>query len=390
MDLYERNIRYYPLYRLLFGLIIIGPVLTPYLRSKGLVYTEIMLLQSISAVSLVVCEMPTGIIADRVSRRLSLLLSSLCIAVGLTAYILSTSFPAIALAEMLFAAGLTFKSGADSAFLYESLARLGREGEYARIEGRAISWIFVGQSVGTFGCSLLYEIDADLPFWISVGTALLSASVTLRFTEPHRDKGERRYATHILHSFGIALRTPALRWTLAIAAVMGFSTRAGFWLYEPYFVHVEIPILWYGPIFGAFNIVAALTARYLAHRWQDARTALPAMALLLAFTFLLPALLVSAWSIIIISLQQMVRAAYKPTLGAWVNGQVEDDVRATVHSIVGVVAALSFALLSPLVGISLDTRGTIPTYVWMGIGVSIGSIVLFIWRWLAAISVSRV
>ncbi len=161
---------------------------------------------------------------------------------------------------------------------------------------------------------------------------------------------------------------------------MGFSTRAGFWLYEPYFVHVEIPILWYGPIFGAFNIVAALTARYLAHRWQDARTALPAMALLL----------VSAWSIIIISLQQMVRAAYKPTLGAWVNGQVEDDVRATVHSIVGVVAALSFALLSPLVGISLDTRGTIPTYVWMGIGVSIGSIVLFIWRWLAAISVSRV
>mgnify|MGYP004032174119 FL=1 len=65
-------------------------------------------------------------------------------------------------------------------------------------------------------------------------------------------------------------------------------------------------------------------------------------------------------------------------------------MRATVHSIVGVVAALSFALLSPLVGISLDTRGTIPTYVWMGIGVSIGSIVLFIWRWLAAISVSRV
>ena len=71
MNALERNIRYYPVHRLFLGLLIIGPVLTPYLRSKGFVYTEIMLLQSISAVSLVVFEMPTGIVADRVSRRLS-------------------------------------------------------------------------------------------------------------------------------------------------------------------------------------------------------------------------------------------------------------------------------------------------------------------------------
>ena len=156
MDGYERNIRYYPLHRLLLGLIIIGPVLTPHLRSKGLDYTQIMVLQSISAVSLVLFEMPTGIIADRVSRRLSLFLSGATLALGLTVYILGQSFTVLAVAEVLFAIGMTFRSGANSAFLYESLARLGREQEYTRIEGRATSWIFIGA-----GCRYL-RVQPDL------------------------------------------------------------------------------------------------------------------------------------------------------------------------------------------------------------------------------------
>ncbi|MBT5057263.1 MAG: MFS transporter [Gemmatimonadetes bacterium] len=367
------------MHRLFLGLLIIGPVLTPYLRSKGFVYTEIMLLQSISAVSLVVFEMPTGIVADRVSRRLSLFLSGACIAAGLVVYILAARFATLAVGEVMISIGLTFRSGADAAFLHESLARLGREQEYRQIEGRAISWIFIGQSIGTFACSALYEWDKDLPFWLSVGAASLAAAVVLLFTEPQRDKADRPYISHVLHSFGVALGSPALRWTLVLVAIMGFTTRVGFWLYEPYFVAVEIPILWYGPIFGVFNIIAALSARFLAHRWGNAPLAMLFMLLLCGLTFLLPALFVSAWSITIISLQQIVRAAYKPTLGAWVNGHVTDDVRATMHSIFGSVAALAFSVVSPLIGLRLDGAGAIPTYALMGMGVCAAAVLLGLW-----------
>lgn len=380
MEDYRRNIRLYPLYRLCFGLLIIGPVLTPYLRAKGLVYTQIMLLQSISAVALVLFEVPTGIVADRVSRRLSLLLSSLCVGAGLVVYIVSSTFLTLAVGEVLVALGLTFRSGADAAFLHESLDRLGRAREYTRIEGQAVSWIFVGQSLGTFVCSLLYEMDPDLPFWVSVAATGAAAMVTLRFHEPRRHKAQRTYSAHVLHSFGVALRSGPLRWTLALAAVMGVAARAGFWLYEPYFARVDIPIIWYGPVFGVFNLIAALAARLLTHRLPDARISLPFMTLVLAFTFLLPALVVSAWSILIISLQQLVRAAYKPTVSAWVNRQVGDDVRATLHSIVGIVAALSFAGVSPFIGIALDAHGAVWVYMIMGNAVGICAMVLLAWR----------
>jgi MFS family permease len=161
---YERNIQNYTLYRFFYGMLIIGPVITPYFRWKGLSYTEIMWLQSIAALSVVIFEVPTGVVADKISRRLSLLCAGLCLGIALTIYIHTQSFYAFAFAEALFGLGLTFGSGADSALLYESLHRLGREDEYARIDGRAASFIFAGQAVGVVISSLLYTLNPNLPF----------------------------------------------------------------------------------------------------------------------------------------------------------------------------------------------------------------------------------
>lgn len=102
LELHRRNIRLYPLYSFFLGMLIIGPVLTPYLLLKGLDYVQIMVLQSISAATVVFFEVPTGMIADRVGRRLLLVLAG-----GLAVYILGNTFFWLALAEFVFALGLT-------------------------------------------------------------------------------------------------------------------------------------------------------------------------------------------------------------------------------------------------------------------------------------------
>ncbi|HQN29455.1 MAG TPA: MFS transporter, partial [Mesotoga sp.] len=73
----ERNVRVYNRFRFSQNMLIIGPVLVPYMIFKGLSYSEIMLLQSISAISVVLFEVPTGSLADRISRKFSLVISSL-------------------------------------------------------------------------------------------------------------------------------------------------------------------------------------------------------------------------------------------------------------------------------------------------------------------------
>jgi len=184
---YLNNIRYYPVYRFVLGMLIIG--LTPYLRMKGLSYSQVMLLQSVSAAMVVLFEMPTGMVADKVSRKRSLFLSAVCIGVAFSLYILFGDFRVFVCAEMIFGIGLTFRSGADAALLYESLDRLGRKNEYAQIEGRANTFIFIGQGIGAVVSSLLYTYNADIPFWISVGNCLVAAGVALLFVETEREKG---------------------------------------------------------------------------------------------------------------------------------------------------------------------------------------------------------
>lgn len=57
MDI-TRNIKTYYIYSIFAELIILGPIIVLFLTAKGLSFTEIMLLQSIAAISVVVFEVP--------------------------------------------------------------------------------------------------------------------------------------------------------------------------------------------------------------------------------------------------------------------------------------------------------------------------------------------
>ena len=376
---YADNIRYYPWFKFCLGMMIFGPVLTPYLLAKGLSYSQIMLLQSISAVSTTLFEVPTGVVADKVSRKLSLCLPGLCLGVAIMIYIYFDEFYMLALGEVVVGLGITFRSGADSAFLHESLDRLGRKGEFAAVEGRANSLIFAGQGVGTLFSSLLYTLHPDIPFWFSVGGVLSGSVVALLFTETEREGGGQRYGAHLLGGLQLTIKNSTILWIVFLAALLGFVYRTAFWLYEPYFSLVDIEVVWFGVIFSVYNLIAALAARYLPRYAGDHRKVLLGLGLLMACTYLLPALFVSRWSLMAIGLQQIFRGLYRPTLNAYINNQVEDRYRATVPSIVGLAVSLSYALLSPLVGWGLDHRGVEPTYGCMGVVALAGIGALAFW-----------
>ncbi len=376
----SRNIRLYPWFRLFSSLMIIGPILVPFMIFKGLNYSQIMLLQSISAVSVFVFEVPTGSIADKISRKFSLVISSVLCAFGLLLYILFSSFWVFAVAEILFGMGMTFSSGADSALLYESLIRLDRKKEYQHHEGHAQFMIFAGQGIGSVASGFLYKFNHFIPFWMSIGFIGISGVSALGFKETEREKSEHNYLVHVLKSIGISVKTPRILWTVLFAALMGFSHRISFWLYQPYFKRVEIDVMWFGVIFFFFNLVAAFTSKVLVKRYYDTRPrkVLIGLGLLLGASFILPAIFITPFALIALASQQIVRGLYQPTLRFYINHQIKDQYRATVISLVSLASSLSFALLSPIVGVSLDNWGTIQTYWCVGVVTmaGIGSLML--------------
>ena len=174
---YSKNIKTYYLYSTFAELLILGPILVLFLVAKGLSFTEIMVLQSISTIAVVLFEVPTGAVADKIGRKESLLLGSLLWAVSLGNYVVGNSFPMFMLAEVIFSLGATFKSGADNALIYDSLKVMGREKEFQGIEGKARSFALYAQGIAFPLMGILKDNENIFTAHIVLGIAMIILTV---------------------------------------------------------------------------------------------------------------------------------------------------------------------------------------------------------------------
>ena len=123
--------------RLLFWMHFFGPVLVPFFTQWGGVsLSQVFYLNAWFFFCNFLFEVPTGALADRLGRKVSLAIGSL---LGFGAAFLYTSRPLMAVflaAEAVFALAFTFHSGADEALAYDSLKAAGQEKNSKKILSR--------------------------------------------------------------------------------------------------------------------------------------------------------------------------------------------------------------------------------------------------------------
>lgn len=98
------------------GRMFVGATSVSYLLHSGLSLSNVALLKSIQAIVLILAELPTGIFADAMGRRLSLILSSCLSVFGFCLFFFGSSLASFIAAESLTAMSLCFWSGAYEAF----------------------------------------------------------------------------------------------------------------------------------------------------------------------------------------------------------------------------------------------------------------------------------
>nr|WP_068920935.1 MFS transporter [Planobispora rosea] len=124
-------------YTFLDELILLYPVYALLFADTGLSVSEISSLFIIWSLTGIVLEVPSGVWADAVSRRLLLILAPLPAAAGYALWVAAPSYWAFALGFVLWGVSGAMTSGAFEALAYEELDRLGEAGRYAQIMGRA-------------------------------------------------------------------------------------------------------------------------------------------------------------------------------------------------------------------------------------------------------------
>ena len=355
----EANLRRYVLFQSLVMTPLFVPVVVLFWRDNGLDAFEIYLLQGLYAVAVVLLEVPTGTVADRLGKRTSLLCAAAMLSLALVVYALTASFLGFLIAEVVFAAGAALASGADTALLYDTLQRLGRTDEFRRREGtaRALQMLsFAGSCVlGGF----VGEVSYRATIWLSLVGPIVALVVAWGFVEASppsdgdsSDGGRGSYRAFVASALRFVLRHQLVRWYVLFFAVLAGSSTWLLWLYQPYMEWTGIPVWAFGLAFAGFNTFAALSSR-LAHRFDDALGRLGALLGLMVLQvapLVLMAVVVTPASFLFILCHQVVRAISRPVVADRILAYTHADKRATVLSIAALGGRLFFAVTAPLVG----------------------------------------
>lgn len=369
---YSKNVKTYYIYSTFAELLILGPILVLFLVAKGLSFTEIMILQSIAAIAVVLFEVPTGAVADKIGRKESILLGSLLWAVSLGIYVVGTSFPMFILAEVIFSLGATFKSGADNALIYDSLKVMGREKEFQSIEGKARSFALYAQAIGSIIAGFVYEVNTNLPFLISILFMVVTILISLRFKEPPIEgkvgKYGINYIEQIKESGKFILSHEKIKAIIIFTMMFFVFYRTAFFYYQPYMEAVKIPVRYFGIIFFIFNITAAFASK--RSHWIMEKTkpkTLTFMALLMIISFVILGAVKMWFGVFAILFQQIARGIYRPVTTKYLNKHIPSDKRATVLSFQSLACNMSVAIAFPLMGILKDHENIFTAHLVLGI-----------------------
>lgn len=323
-------------------------------------------LEALYFLSVVIIEVPSGWLADRLGRRPTLLAGAVLMAVShlmlfagpwlmVGDSMWSPLFVFFAIGQGLRAAGVAFRSGTDTALHHDALAACGRVDEFASREALASKRRFLGAAVAALIGGGVAAIDLRLPYACSFVVAVAMIVVVCRMREPSAGDDARSRA-NILNQAAACFaqwKSPALLLLFVFAAMMLVLNHVPYEYFQPYIeaslgqdglAAASTPLVIGLHVAVTFWLASLVSARSIRIRNRVGLWGVLLIAMALqVLTIGLMSLWLSPLIVVFLLLRSCPRALMAPPLNAAVTGAVPTHLRATYLSLQSFVGRLSFS-----------------------------------------------
>jgi DHA3 family tetracycline resistance protein-like MFS transporter len=330
---------------------------------------QLVLVGTVLEATVFLLEIPTGVLADVKSRRLSVIIGYVIMGFG---FIVEGSFPCfwtVALSQVIWGGGYTFTSGATQAWIADEIG----EKHAGRAFLRGSQAAQVGALVAIPLSVAAGSIRITLPILMG-GALMILLAVFLAFAMT--EKGFAPTPREERTTWGMMIKTvrdarqlvrrqPVLVVMLGIGLFYGLYSEGFDRLWTAHFLENYSlpladewePVVWFG-IIRAVVLVISLSATEIARRRVDTHRAIPiARALMLNAGLIVIALagfgLTRAFwiAVVLFWLIGALRSIAGPLSTAWLNLRIDDpQVRATMFSVTSQVDAMGQIAGGPPVG----------------------------------------
>lgn len=387
---YEGNVPKFFATNALYNFMLFMPIWVIFLQEKhGLSLTEVTFVDFAFWITMAFTEVPTGAVADTIGRKASQLIGISLSMLALLLFAFAPTYPLLLVANSLWAVAITFISGADMAFFYDTLRELGRENEYPKLRGRltALQFIATGVASGLGGLLAAWKIAS--PFWFTAVVLLLALIIASSFLEPtpepDPDTGERiGYMKTLRVTYTTIRKVPSLPHVLLYSNLLPLPSAAIMITFiQPHAIEVGIPLASIGFLtftLTIFRIIGSANAHNLVQRFGEWRWLTIAPVFIVAGVIALGAFN-SLLGIALLSLTVFASAASRPLIEDIILRNSPASVRATILSVDNLIFRLMLAFTEPAAGIIGDTYNLSLTFIILGMAVGIALLVLIsLWR----------
>lgn len=346
------------------------PFLWFWFDDLGITPPQYATLISVYYVTMVVAEVPTGLLADRFGPRRALIVGPLLLALGFVVIGVSTTFGAFCIGEALLGLGHSILSGPPAALLFESLRRRGQASEFHRQEAIANTARLLG-TAGAFlvGGALVAAVDIPAAIHLTAGLCALAAVFAwfLEDLEARPPQNAEKPGPSLLQRAWTDLRNPAVAWLLVYYVVLFALLRFPFHTYQPFLreVGAEDPFA-IGFLFFALNLVAAPCSRltpWLCRRFGPVRL-FWAMPMMISVSLLLMAGRPDGLGIALFFVHQIPFGMHWAVIQDYANHRIGSEARATTLSVLSFAGRIVFSIAFPL---AMSLPSLTDAYLWTGI-----------------------
>ena len=361
----HNNIRTIYLMGFFHSFMVVIPVFVPLLQGYGLSMSQVLQTQALFALTIAVCEVPSGYIADIWGRRQAILLGSALNALGFFSLLWADSFLDFLLYEMILGVGFSLISGADLALLYDTEVYLQERGLPGGAgPGKSLSRLIAVEAAASgiagvvASILLLWSLDGVVLVQAFTGFMPLLLGLTLvEVPRPTTQSSHRENAHNIVDL--LLFGKPVVLWTAFAIAVFGLLAIYVFWTYQKYWELQGVPLGWYGYIWAAFALTVSVSARYASALEQRLGTRkLLYLIAALPLLGLIGMALGAGWLGVMFGFAiQLSRGLSMSLFYEALNRRVPGEFRATVNSLVSLGVRAIFIVTGPVLGYALDSQG---------------------------------
>lgn len=355
-------------YRALDDFVLMYPFYGVYMAAKGMSIFQISTLFILWSITSLVTNIPSGVLADKFSRKKLLATGQLLKAASFVPWFVYPHYAGFALGFVLWGVGGALTDGTFEALVYDELRASERQSEYVKVTGKAFSFSLVGNLAATLIAGAAIVLGFGFIFAASITAIVASSFVVLALPETLRFEqvADARYFSMLRAGVHEALHNHTVLAIIGLASFIGVIYDS-LEEYVPLFVKdtgVSLSLVAWAV--GA-TVAAAALGSYIAFRYEKLSTVRFMLLLALSGLFLLSAgatgkvysvILLIGYTFFIRMLKQVYDGKLQHSIGS--------ELRATVTSVGGFVVELLALITYVLYGLIAGRTSNFKAFAVLG------------------------